>query len=77
MIALLILFGVIIGVGALAFTVVHRRGGSRTDTVEGLLQEQEARRQAQIDRVSFNSRSVHNSLPTTSDAHHRRGGNRY
>ncbi|MEW1906113.1 hypothetical protein [Streptomyces sp. NPDC086147] len=77
MIALLILFGAIIGVGALAFVIVHRRGGSRTETIEGLLLEREAGRQARTDRVSFNSLSVHNSLPTSSDAHHRRGGSRY
>ncbi|MFE5730047.1 hypothetical protein ACFQ7A_03915 [Streptomyces sp. NPDC056528] len=77
MTALLILFGVIIGAGALAFIAVHRRGGGRPDTVEGLLQEEEARRQAQADRISFNARSVHNSMPTSSDAYHRRNGNRY
>ncbi|MFC8175622.1 hypothetical protein ACFUJ0_20715 [Streptomyces sp. NPDC057242] len=76
MIALFMLFGVVVGAGALAFVVVHRRGGSRTDTAEGLLQEQEARRRARVDRVSFNSWAVHNSLPTISDAYHRRGGNR-
>ncbi|MFJ4872932.1 hypothetical protein [Streptomyces sp. NPDC088757] len=77
MTALLILFGVVIGAGVLAFIVVHRRGAGRTDTVEGLLQEQEARRRAQTDRISFNARSVHNSMPTSSDAYHRRGDNRY
>ncbi|WP_030220302.1 hypothetical protein [Streptomyces bikiniensis] len=77
MTALLILFGVIVGLGVLAFVVVHRRNAGRTETIEGLLQEQEALRQARTDRVSFNSLSVHNSPPTGSDAHHRRGGNRY
>ncbi|PVC77643.1 hypothetical protein [Streptomyces sp. CS081A] len=77
MTALLILFGVIIGLGVLAFVAVHRRGASRTETVEGLLQEQEALRQAQTDRVSFNSRGVHNTPLTGSYVHHRRGGNRY
>ncbi|MFC8583922.1 hypothetical protein ACFUGD_05075 [Streptomyces sp. NPDC057217] len=77
MTALLILFGVIIGAGALAFTVVLRRGGGGVDPVEGLRQEEEALRQAKTDRVSFNSWSVHNYLPTSSDAYHRRGGNRY
>ncbi|KOX19849.1 MULTISPECIES: hypothetical protein [unclassified Streptomyces] len=77
MTALLVLFGVIIGAGALAFTVVHRRGGGRADPVEGLLQEEEALRRARTDRVSFNSWSVHNYLPTSSDAYHRRSDNRH
>ncbi|WP_314612721.1 hypothetical protein [Streptomyces stackebrandtii] len=51
-----------------------RRGGSRTETAEGLLQEQEALRQAHHDRVSFGAAAVHNSLPTASDAYTRRNG---
>ncbi|MFJ3781977.1 hypothetical protein [Streptomyces sp. NPDC090093] len=46
------------------------------DPVEGLRQEEEALRHAKTDRVSFNSRSVHNYLPTSSDAYHRRGDHR-
>jgi hypothetical protein len=74
MIALLILFGVLGGVGVLLTVTLLRRGRSRADTVEGLLQEQEALRQAKTDRVSFSAFAVHNSVPTTSDSYHRRNG---
>ncbi|MER5712976.1 hypothetical protein [Streptomyces sp. NPDC002122] len=74
MVGLLILFGVLGGVGALLTVTLMRRGGSRTETAEGLLQEQEALRQAHHDRVSFGTAAVHNSLPTASDAYNRRNG---
>ncbi|MFE2557078.1 hypothetical protein ACFXGT_13820 [Streptomyces sp. NPDC059352] len=74
MVALLILFGVLGGVGALLTVTLMRRGGSRTDTAEGLLQEQEALRQAHHDRVSFGAAAVHNSVPTASDTYSRRQG---
>ncbi|GGR47467.1 hypothetical protein GCM10010497_58530 [Streptomyces cinereoruber] len=74
MTALLTLFGVIFGIGALSYVVVRRRGRSRTETAEGLLQEQQARLQAHQDRVSYNSWAVHNYLPTASDSYGRRNG---
>ncbi|SEB91698.1 hypothetical protein [Streptomyces sp. TLI_105] len=73
MAALLILFAVLGGVGALLTIVLLRRGGGRTDTVDGILQEQQALHQAKADRVSFGL-GAHNSLPTASDSHiHRKG----
>ncbi|MFH8840533.1 hypothetical protein [Streptomyces sp. NPDC017868] len=75
MISLLILFGVLGGIGALLTVTLLRRGGGRTDTVEGVLREQEAVRQAEADRVSFGL-GAHNSLPTVSDGYIRRNGRR-
>ncbi|MFF0473499.1 hypothetical protein [Streptomyces sp. NPDC004284] len=75
MISLLILFGVLGGIGALSIVVLLRRGGGRADTVEGMLQEQEALRRAKADRVSFGL-GAHNSLPTASDGYVRRNGRR-
>ncbi|WP_327165519.1 hypothetical protein [Streptomyces zaomyceticus] len=72
MTALLTLFGVLGGIGVVLVSVLLRRSGRRTTTTDGLLIEREARAQAQIDRVSYNARAVHNSLPTASDAYHRR-----
>ncbi|MFF6888427.1 hypothetical protein ACFY9F_35165 [Streptomyces sp. NPDC012421] len=72
MTALLILFGSLGGTALLLVIVLLRRSGSRTESVEGLRIEHEARRQAQIDRVSFNARAVHNSLPTVSDSYQQR-----
>ncbi|MFE7549650.1 hypothetical protein [Streptomyces gardneri] len=74
MIAVLILFGVLGGVGALLTVTLLRRGSSRTETAEGILQEQEALRQAHHDRVSFGAGAVHNSVPTASDTYSRRSG---
>lgn len=74
MVALLILFGVLGGVGALLTVTLMRRGGSRADTAEGLLVEQQALRQARHDRVSFGAAAVHNSVPTASDTYSRRDG---
>ncbi|MFE0650864.1 hypothetical protein ACFVZH_19980 [Streptomyces sp. NPDC059534] len=74
MTALLILFGVLVGFGALLITTLLRRGSSRTETADGLLQEQQALRQAHHDRVSFNAAAVHNSVPTASDTYSRRQG---
>ncbi|MFI6422613.1 hypothetical protein ACIBG6_35105 [Streptomyces sp. NPDC050842] len=74
MIALLTLFGVLGGIGVLLTVTLMRRGSSRTDTAEGLLQEQQALRQAQHDRVSFGAAAVHNSVPTASDTYSRRNG---
>ncbi|WP_369147836.1 hypothetical protein [Streptomyces sp. R44] len=74
MFSLLILFGVLGGIGALLIVTLLRRGGGRADTVEGLLQEQEALRRARTDRVSFNSFAAHNSVPTASDTYVRRNG---
>ncbi|WP_137988741.1 hypothetical protein [Streptomyces vilmorinianum] len=74
--AILILFGSLGGIGLLLVILLLRRSSSRTGTVDGLRIEHEARRQAQIDRISYNARSVHNSMPTSSDSHqqrHRRG----
>ncbi|MEU5217023.1 hypothetical protein AB0G79_12620 [Streptomyces sp. NPDC020807] len=68
MTAVLIFFGLLAGIGVLLTVTLVRRGGSRTETVEGLLQEQAAARQAHDDRVSFGL-GAHNSLPTASDAH--------
>ncbi|MFB7447764.1 hypothetical protein [Streptomyces sp. NPDC056194] len=73
MTALLILFGVLAGVGVLLTVILLRRGSSRADTVDGILQEQQALRQAKADRVSFGL-GAHNSLPTTSDTYVRRNG---
>ncbi|MFI1658088.1 hypothetical protein ACH4ZU_24715 [Streptomyces sp. NPDC020472] len=71
--ALLILFAVLGGIGALLILTLLRRGGDRTDTVDGVLQEQRALRQAKADRVSFGL-GAHNSLPTASDSYiHRKG----
>ncbi|MFD4317024.1 hypothetical protein [Streptomyces sp. NPDC058548] len=72
--AVLVLFGVLAGVGALLAVTLLRRGRGGTDTAEGLLMEQEARRQAYDDRVSFSSAAVHNAVPTASDAYNRRSG---
>ncbi|MEU1302996.1 hypothetical protein [Streptomyces shenzhenensis] len=72
MTAVLVLFGVLGGAVVLLVVILMRRTSSRTETADGLLIEREARLQAQIDRVSFNARAVDNSLPTTSDAYHRR-----
>ncbi|MFF3837460.1 hypothetical protein [Streptomyces sp. NPDC001930] len=72
--ALLVLFGVLAGVGALLVVTLLRRGRGGTDTAEGLLLEQEARRQAHHDRVSFSTTAVHNSVPTASDVYNRRSG---
>ncbi|WP_225800008.1 hypothetical protein [Streptomyces sp. NK15101] len=66
MTALLILFGVLGCVGALLTITLLRRGGGRADTVDGVLREQQALRQAQADRVSFGL-GAHNSPPTASD----------
>ncbi|WP_405859753.1 hypothetical protein OG361_34145 [Streptomyces sp. NBC_00090] len=74
MVALLILFGVLGGVGALLTVTLMRRGGSRTETAEGLLQEREALSRARHDRVSFGAAAVHNSVPTASDTYSRREG---
>ncbi|MFF8381832.1 hypothetical protein ACF07V_37725 [Streptomyces sp. NPDC015661] len=75
MTALMILFGVLGAIGVLLTVTLLRRGGRRTDTVEGLLQEQESLRQAEADRVSFGL-GAHNSLPTASDGYIRRSGRR-
>ncbi|WP_406064561.1 hypothetical protein OG462_36675 [Streptomyces sp. NBC_01077] len=75
MIAVMILFGILGGAGALMVVTLVRRGrGRRTDTVEGLLLEQEALRQARHDRVSYGAAAVHNSVPTASDTYSRRSG---
>ncbi|MFB7591663.1 hypothetical protein [Streptomyces sp. NPDC056169] len=74
MVAVIILFGVLGGIGALLTVTLIRRGSSRTETAEGLLQEQLALRQAQHDRVSFGAAAVHNSVPTASDTYSRRNG---
>ncbi|MFF4173262.1 hypothetical protein [Streptomyces sp. NPDC001744] len=73
MAALLALFGAVFGLGALSFVVVLRRDRRGTETAEGLLQEQQARLQAQQDRTSYNAWAVHNHLPTASDSYGRRG----
>ncbi|WP_086830334.1 hypothetical protein [Streptomyces sp. NRRL B-24572] len=73
MISLLILFGVLAAVGVSSTVTLLRRGGRRTDTVEGLLQEQEALRQAKTDRVSYGL-GLHNTMPTASDSHIRHSG---
>ncbi|MEU9857625.1 hypothetical protein [Streptomyces sp. NPDC047974] len=70
--SLWVLFGVLGGLVALLTVVLVRRGGSRTDTAEGLLIEERARIQAAHDRVSYHSRSVHNAPPNQSDSHQRR-----
>ncbi|MER7949632.1 hypothetical protein ABTY59_19800 [Streptomyces sp. NPDC096079] len=72
--SLLILFGVLGGIGALLIVTLLRRGGGRPDTVDGVLQEQQALRQAKADRVSFNSFAAHNTMPTSSDTYVRRDG---
>ncbi|WP_030694251.1 hypothetical protein [Streptomyces globisporus] len=73
MTALLILFAVLGGIGALLTVTLLRRGGGRTDTADGMLQEQRALRQAKADRVSFGL-GAHNSPPTASDNYiHRKG----
>ncbi|WP_017240771.1 hypothetical protein [Streptomyces sp. SS] len=74
MVALLILFGVLGGAGALMTVTLMRRGTRRTETAEGLLVEQEALRRAAHDRVSFGAAAVHNSVPTASDTYSRREG---
>lgn len=74
MIALLTLFGILGGIGVLLTVTLMRRGSSRTESAEGLLQEQQALRQAQHDRVSFGAAAVHNSVPTASDTYSRRNG---
>ncbi|MFC9594082.1 hypothetical protein ACFTUC_30430 [Streptomyces sp. NPDC056944] len=74
MTSLLILFGVLGGIGALLIVTLLRRGGGGADTVDGVLQEQQALRQAQTDKVSFNSFAAHNSMPTASDTYVRRDG---
>ncbi|MFI8770269.1 hypothetical protein ACIGN6_35900 [Streptomyces sp. NPDC053792] len=73
MIALLVLFGVLGGIGVLLTVTLLRRGGGRADTVDGIRQEQEALRQAKTDRVSFGL-GAHNSPPTASDNYVRRNG---
>ncbi|MEX0167975.1 hypothetical protein [Streptomyces sp. LMG1-1-1.1] len=74
MVALLIAFGVLGGIGVLLTVVLLRRGTGRTETAEGLLLEQQALRQARHDRVSFGTTAVHNSTPTAGDSYVRRGG---
>ncbi|MEV8588886.1 hypothetical protein [Streptomyces sp. NPDC051180] len=74
MTALLILFAILAGSGALLLLTLLRRGSSRTETAEGLRHEELARRQAQHDRVSFGAAAVHNSVPTASDTYSRRQG---
>ncbi|MFD3531222.1 hypothetical protein [Streptomyces sp. NPDC058664] len=76
MVALLVLFGVLGGAGALMAVTLVRRGRSRTDTAEGLLLEQQALLQARNDRVSFSTIAVHNNPLTASDAYPRRDGRR-
>ncbi|MEU2549432.1 hypothetical protein ABZ618_29065 [Streptomyces roseolus] len=66
---LLLLFGVLGGAVALLTAVLLRRGRSGTETVEGLLIEREARRQAAVDRVSYHSFAVHNAPPTQTDSY--------
>ncbi|MFJ5830793.1 hypothetical protein [Streptomyces sp. NPDC093089] len=72
MVALLIAFGVLGGIGVLLMVVLLRRGTGRTETADGLLVEQEALRRARHDRVSFGTTAVHNSTPTASDSYRRR-----
>ncbi|MER7515457.1 hypothetical protein [Streptomyces sp. NPDC126499] len=72
MTAVLILFGSLGGIGLLLVILVLRRSSSRTESADGLRIEHEARRQAQLDRVSYNARAVHNSLPTAGDSYQRR-----
>ncbi|MFI8323863.1 hypothetical protein [Streptomyces sp. NPDC085529] len=74
MTALLTLFGVLSGACVLLIGVLVRRTGrrARTESHEGLRIEREALIQAQIDRVSYNARAVHNSLPTATDAFQRK-----
>ncbi|MEF9886631.1 hypothetical protein [Streptomyces sp. P9-A4] len=74
MVALLVLFGIFGAVGAFMIVLLMRRNGAPTETAEGLLVEQQARLQAQQDRVSFAATAVHNSTPTASDTYSRRGG---
>ncbi|MGW6390468.1 hypothetical protein ACWFR1_08160 [Streptomyces sp. NPDC055103] len=76
MVAVLILFGVLGGIGVLLTFTLMRRGGSRTETVEGLLMEEQALRQARKDRVSFGTDAVMNSQLTASDTYTRREGRR-
>ncbi|MER5202043.1 hypothetical protein [Streptomyces sp. NPDC002825] len=73
MVSLVVLFGVLGGIGTLLTVTLLRRGGGRVDTVEGLLQEQEAVRRAKADRVSFGLGS-HNLPPTASDSYVRGSG---
>ncbi|MFF6788460.1 hypothetical protein ACFY9C_05225 [Streptomyces filamentosus] len=74
--AILTLFGSLGGIGLLLVILLLRRSRSRTESADGLRIEHEARRQAQMDRISYNARAVHNSVPTASDSYrqrHRRG----
>ncbi|MEV5442136.1 hypothetical protein AB0N23_06250 [Streptomyces sp. NPDC052644] len=70
--AILILFGSLGGICLLLVILVLHRSRSRTESADGLLIEHEARRQAQMDRVSYNSHAVHNSMLTASDSHQQR-----
>ncbi|MFH9955886.1 hypothetical protein ACH4OX_16935 [Streptomyces roseolus] len=70
--AILILFSSLGGIGLLLVILVLRRSTSRTESADGLRIEHEARSQAQMDRVSYNARAVHNSMPTASDSYRQR-----
>ncbi|MFF0223914.1 hypothetical protein [Streptomyces sp. NPDC004629] len=72
MTSVLVLFGVLGALVVLLVVVLLRRNSGRTETADGLLIEREARLQAEMDRVSFNARSVDNAAPTSSDVYHRR-----
>ncbi|WMX44531.1 hypothetical protein [Streptomyces roseicoloratus] len=65
-------FGVLGGACLLLIVTLMRRNGRRTETAEGLRIEEQARIQAHEDRVSYNSLSVHSSMPTAGDAYQRR-----
>ncbi|MFM9371534.1 hypothetical protein [Streptomyces sp. Da 82-17] len=75
--AILILFGSLGGIALLLLILVLvRRSSGHTEETDGLRIEQEARRQAQMDRVSCNARAIHTSTPTASGIYqqrHRRG----
>ncbi|MFF2776021.1 hypothetical protein ACFVU3_14035 [Streptomyces sp. NPDC058052] len=70
--AILMLFGSLGGLVVLLVILLLRRTRNPTESAEGLRIEQEARRQAQMDRVSYNARAVHNSMPTAGDSYQKR-----
>lgn len=71
MATIITVFGALGAAALFLIVVLLRRGGSRTENVDGLRIEQRRREQASIDRVSYHSSAVHKAPPTHRERHRR------